>query len=110
MSEKGWVKIDRKIIDHWVWDDRPFSKGQAWIDLLLLANFKEKKFIRKNEVVEGKRGCVYESILGLSRRWGWSREKTTRFLKQLESDGMVRINATRQQTTITLVNYGIYQD
>ena len=31
----GWIKVSRAIQEHWVWDEKPFSKGQAWIDLLL---------------------------------------------------------------------------
>ena len=30
----GWVKVHENLNDHWLWEDRPFAKGQAWIDLL----------------------------------------------------------------------------
>jgi hypothetical protein len=35
---KGFVSIHREIMDHWIWQDKPVSKGQAWVDLILLAN------------------------------------------------------------------------
>ena len=40
----GWIKVSRTIQEHWVWDEKPFSKGQAWIDLLLLAKHSDEKF------------------------------------------------------------------
>lgn len=96
-------------MDHWVWQDRPVSKGQAWVDLIMLANYKSKKFSYKDSIIEGKRGTVYRSISYLAERWGWSRDKATRFLRQLEADGMVQMNATTHQTTISIVNYEVFQ-
>lgn len=108
--QNGWIKLHRQIFDCWVWNDKPFSKGQAWVDLLLLANHQKEKIPFKNEIIAAERGTVYRSMLWLADRWGWSREKTRRFLSQLQSDGMVLVNATTHMTTITLVNYEIYQD
>ena len=34
----GWISIHRKIQDNLIWNDKPFNRGAAWIDLLLLAN------------------------------------------------------------------------
>ena len=108
-TQKGFVGVHRSLQEHWLWDEKPFSKGQAWIDLIMLANYKEEKFAFKDEVIHGKRGTVYRSITYLAERWGWGRDKVSRFLRQLESDGMVRVSATTHQTTIFIVNYGLYQ-
>ena len=111
MSEKrGYISIHRKLEDNWIWADKPFAKGQAWIDLLILAKFKDEKFAYKDGVIDGKRGTVYRSITSLADRWGWSRDKARRFLKQLENDGMIHFVSDKHNTTITIVNYGIYQD
>lgn len=107
---KGYVSVHREIMDHWLWQEKPVSKGQAWVDLILLANYKQEKFPYKGGVIEGQRGTVYRSIKFLSDRWGWSRDKTRRFLELLQDDGMVILNATTHQTTITIVNYGKYQN
>lgn len=106
----GWIKIDRQLFDHWLWDDKPFSKGQAWVDLIGLANFEDNKTPYKGQVILCKRGTVHRSISFLAKRWGWSRDKTRNFLKLLESDSMIRVKATTNQTTITLENYGKFQD
>ena len=110
MSEKGWICLHRKIMDHYLWDDKPFAKGQAWIDLIMLANHETKKRLYQGEIVEFKRGTVNLSMLVLAERWGWDRKKVRSFLKVLERDGMVATKATTHRTTITLVNYGLYQD
>ena len=45
--EKGYITINRKLQKHWLWDDKPFSKGQAWIDMLMRARHtEEKKLVR----------------------------------------------------------------
>lgn len=106
----GYFKVDRQIFDHWLWEDQPFSRGQAWIDLIGLANYEDGKTPYKGKAISCKRGTVYRSISYLATRWGWSREKTRNFLKLLESDNMVTIKATTNRTTITIVNYGKFQD
>ena len=106
----GWVPVSRELQDHWMWEDKPFAHGQAWIDLIMLANYEDTKMPYKGEIIICERGTVNLSISNLANRWGWSRDKTRRFLKLLESDGMVTVTATTHRTTITLENYSIYND
>ena len=108
--KQGWVPVKRQIQEHWLWKDKPFSQGQAWIDLIMLANYEDKKMPYKGEIIICERGTVNLSISYLANRWGWSRDKTRRFLKLLESDGMVTVKATTHRTTITLENYSVYND
>lgn len=106
----GYFKVDRRVFDHWLWEDKPFSKGQAWIDLIGLANYEDGKTLYHGEIVACKRGTVYRSISFLADRWGWSRKKARAFIELLESDEMVTAKVTRKGTTITLMNYGKFQD
>ena len=105
----GWIKIFREIQHNWVWTDKPFSKGQAWIDLIILAKRTDEKFTSGNRIISGKRGCVYKSILYLSDRWGWDRKKTRAFLDALEEDKMITVKAAANGTTIRIENYEEYQ-
>lgn len=107
--EQGWISVYRRLQDHWLWEDKPFSKGQAWIDLIMLANHEDKKIPYKGEIITCKSGDVNRSIQQLSARWGWSRDKTRKFLTMLEADGMVTVKATTHRTTITIENYGVYR-
>ena len=107
---KGWVSIWRSIQDSFLWDDKPFSKGQAWIDLILMANHEDVEGLRDGKVVTFKRGTVSTSIVYLSDRWKWDRKKTRSFLKILESQKMATTESTKRGTTITIVNYDVYQN
>lgn len=86
----GWVKIWRKIMNNWVWEDKPFSKGQAWIELIMLAQYMDTKKLLGAKPINIKRGSFPTTQTELSRRWGWSRNKVRRFLSELESDGMIK--------------------
>lgn len=102
MSENGWgwISIHRKIFDNWLWEEKPFSKGQAWIDLLLMANSSDRKFLLGNELIEVERGSKITSLRKLSERWGWSVKKVNNFLKLLESDGMLVAKETQKEQPI----------
>ena len=108
--ECGWISIHRKIKEHWVWEDKPFSKGQAWIDILLMANHADKKILLGNELIEVKRGSFITSEKKLMENWGWGKEKVRRFLQVLQEDGMIDKKSDRKKTTINVVNYDFFQD
>lgn len=108
MTKQGWVAIHRQIQDHWLWEDKPFCKSSAWIDMLLLANHEDKKFVLGNELVEVKQGSFITSEVKLMERWGWGKGKTRAFLDLLQKDGMIVKISDRKKTTINIVNYSDY--
>ncbi|NLK37111.1 MAG: hypothetical protein GX299_03390, partial [Epulopiscium sp.] len=110
MAAEGWIKLHRPIQDHWLWEDKPFSKGQAWIDLLILANHADNKFLLGNELILVERGSFITSEYKLSERWGWSKSKVRRFLELLEKDGMIEKKSNQKRTTINIENYSVYQE
>lgn len=106
----GWIKLHREIKSNWIWQDKPFDRRSAWIDILLSANHKDNKFLLGSELVEVERGSFITSELKLMERWGWSKTKVRKFLELLENDKMITKIADRKKTTLTIVNYDIYQD
>lgn len=111
-KKETWIKVFRGIEDSWLWKEKPFSRGQAWIDLLILAKFKDEKFFdRRGNIVDGKRGYIYRSIRSLAERWGWSRCKASKFLDLLQSEDMIKIEKKQasEKTAIFIVNYDKYQ-
>lgn len=106
---KGWISLHRSIQEHWLWQEKPFSKGQAWLDLLLSANHQDKKILLGNELISVKRGSFIISQKKLMERWGWGSEKTRAFLKLLDSDGMIKFQPDKKKTTIIILNYDRYQ-
>lgn len=107
--EKGWISLSRKIQDSFVWKDKPFSKGQAWIDLLLSVNHEDNKFLLGNELIMCERGSMVTSVRKLTERWGWSNTKTVNFLNLLESDEMIVQKKDTKKTVISIVKYDDYQ-
>ena len=107
--KQGWISVHRQIREHWLWEDKPFSKGQAWIDLLMLASHTDNKFLLGNELVEVKTGSFITSIEKLRKKWGWSNTKVVSFLNLLESDGMITKKSDTKKTAITIENYSFYQ-
>ena len=106
----GWVSIYRKLATSNLWLKQKFTKGQAWVDLIILANHKDSVIEKRGNQITIKRGQVGWSELALSIRWKWSRNKTTRFLKWLENEKQIIQQRTRITTIITIVNYEDYQN
>lgn len=107
---KGWIAIYRSMQEHWLWEDKPFAKGQAFIDLVMMANHKDNRFPLGNELVNVSRGEFVTSEMKLMKRWGWSKAKTRAFLKLLQEDKIIIKKTDRKKTTISIVNYSVYQD
>lgn len=105
----SYIKLDRGICDNWVWESKPFSPGQAWVDLLLMAAWKTEPRNWKGTFITQHRGEVFTSIVALADRWGWNRKKVRRFLAILESDGMCTLNSLPKGTLVTIENYAKYQ-
>lgn len=110
-TDKGYIKLYRDIRDHWIWTDNEesFDRLHAWVDLIMMANHKDKKVLFNGKLVTVKRGSRITSIRKLSERWGWSRHKVSDFLNALEQDDMITQERATQKTLINVINYGFYQ-
>lgn len=106
----GWIKVHRSVLENPLWTDKPFSRGQAWIDILLRANYEDKEIMLGGNIAKVKRGSFITSELKLMDRWGWSKKKVRAFLSLLETENMIVRYATQKGTTIKVVNYKVYQD
>ena len=106
---KGWISLYRSIQDHWLWQEKPFSKAQAWLDLLLSANHKEAKILMDNTLIKLEKGSFFTSELKLADRWGWSKKKVRNFLELLSNDNMIVKESTKKGTKLSVVNYNVYQ-
>lgn len=112
MAKNGnnWIKLNRSITDHWLWTSgETFSRGQAFIDLLLMAAYADHPIVSQGKRMNLKRGSVVTSIRYLSDRWRWSKDKTMNFLNDLEADGTIEKVSDTKRTVLTIVNYEKYQ-
>jgi len=93
-----------------MWTSEPFSRGQAWIDLLLLAAHNKSFFYIRGNKVDVKRGQLAWSESKLSERWRWSRSKLRKFLIDLEKERQIEQYKGGVIQVITIVNYNKYQE
>ena len=105
-DSKGFIKLDRSIFEHWIFQDA--EKFKAFVDLIQLARWKEEKLLVGNELLIVPRGSYYTSELKLSEKWKWSRKKVREFLKLLEKEGMIIRKGTTKGTMLSVVNYDFY--
>lgn len=128
MAKTGsYIKLDRGLKTNSLWLQKPFSQGQAWVDLLILAQGVDTEKQHHGRTQKIFRGNVYTSITFLSDRWGWSRNKVYRFLEELMLDRMIVVkgwtlngtnngtinrtrNDTKNGTVVTIENWEFYQD
>lgn len=108
---EGWIKLYRRLWDDELWEDEtePHNKRSAWIDLLMMVNHEDKQIIFDGHPITIKRGQKLTSIRKLSKRWGWSKERTASFLKLLERTGKITRDTDSRRTLITVVKYSVYQ-
>lgn len=110
MCEDNFILLNRRLLKNDLWTKEPFTYGQAWVDLLLRTNHKEKLITtRNNNEVKISRGECGYSIKALSDIWHWSRGKINTFLKRLEDRKMVEIRQECNHTIIKVLNYEKYQ-
>jgi len=105
----GWIKLHRKISNNGLWTCEPFTRGQAWVDLLLLASHKGNYFYVRGIKINLKRGQLAWSENKLSDRWKWSRSKLRKFLKELEKEQQIEQQKNNVIQVITIINYNEYQ-
>ena len=106
---EGWIKIHRKLANNKMWTSEPFTRSQAWVDLIMLANYKDSYFIVRGNRVDVKRGQCGWSVLSLSDRWKWSRGKVERYLNEQQNEQQIVQQKSRVTTLITILNYDEYQ-
>ena len=108
---RGYIKLWKKLKDSDFWVSEKFSRAQAFVDLVMLANYKDSYFRARGQRIDVKRGQLAYSELTLAERWKWSRGKVRRFLSELESQTEQKIvqHKSNLTTLITIVNYDIYQ-
>ncbi|UFS69469.1 hypothetical protein LPW11_16405 [Geomonas sp. RF6] len=113
MSAAGWVKLHRVLADHDLWLGEPFTRAQAWVDLLLLANHKVGHIRRRGIKIPVRRGQVGYSQEALADRWKWSKGKVIRFLAELKADERITqeivLKNLAVSSLICITNYDEYQ-
>lgn len=110
MGLDGWIKLHRCVQDNPIWKCEKFTRGQAWVDLILLANHKKSYFYKRGIKINVDRGQCARSSVELADRWKWSRTKVNKFLKDLEKEQQIVQQKSNITQLVTIVNYDKYQN
>lgn len=108
-KQTNYFIINRTLLNSDRWLSEKFTRAQAWIDLIGLAQHTKGFFRVRGIKVDLNRGQLGYSQLSLSKRWSWSRNKVKRYLKELENDGDLIQQNNTVTTVITVKNYNLWQ-
>ena len=100
----------RSLQDHWIWDDKPVAKGQAWVDMLLWASHKDREAPAIEGFVEIKEGEFIRTLRQMGDAWGWSKNKVKRFLEVLEKGDMIELQNGTRTTHVSICKYRTYRE
>ena len=105
----GWIKLYRQITENEFYFAERFTKAQAWVDLLLLANHKQATVFIRGIEIKLEPGHLCYSQLTLAKRWKWNFKTVVTFLKALENREMLETKANNITTIISIKNWNLYQ-
>jgi len=112
---RGYIKLWRRLQDSSLWNRERFTRGQAWVDLIMLANHKDGHIRKRGIKIPILRGEIGWSERELAKRWKWSRGKVRRFMIELcqKNDQYLVPQTVPQKKNVTskylIKNYGLYQ-
>lgn len=108
-SPGNWFRVNRALTGSDLWLSEPFTRGQAWVDLIGMAGFRAG-YVRIRDVrVNYQRGQIATSLRFLATRWQWSVGKVQRFISELENDAQISTVTNNVSTVISITNYDKYQ-
>ena len=113
--EKGWIKLNREIENHWIFQDE--KKLKWWLLLLIKVNHKDQKFMFGNKLHIIKRGQSAYSLRTWAQILNTTAKTVSSFFRMLENDNMIEVTSIQPSkqsgihanTLITIVNYEKYQ-
>lgn len=108
--KKGYVKLYRKLSTESVWNDP--LKLRLLLQCLMKAAYKEEKVTIENQVIDlnigqfvtGRESLTKEFNLGLQTKYQVSDKTIWRWLKVLETSGLLEINSTNKYSIVTVKN------
>lgn len=100
---EGWISLHRQILE-WEWYT-DFHTKDLFIHLLLKANHQDNRW--KGILVQ--RGQVITGRKQLAKELGFSEQSIRTSLNKLKSTNEITIEATKQYSVVTIVNYEKFQ-
>lgn len=110
-DKTGWIKINRNIVNHWLWDNEKYLK--RWVTILLYVNHAPTKFNVGYELNICQPGSSYRSLAEWSRLFKTDKNHTKKFFELLQNDGMILCEilgkGNQRKHLLSVVNWNKYQ-
>jgi hypothetical protein len=104
----GWIRLDRKIQDSFVWDDPEALK--LWLYLLMGAAVEDKTVSFNGKPLNLKRGQIVFGLNSVSARLGISVRRLRTTIKRFENCHQIDKQNFSKYSIISITNYCQYQD
>lgn len=104
MSEKGYIKLDRKLLEWGWWQDEKMVK--FWVWLILTANHSDKY---ENGVLV-KRGQKLIGRKKAAKELNFTEQSLRTMISRLKSTNEITTKSTNKYTIITILKYDDYQN
>jgi hypothetical protein len=105
----GFIKLYRDLQENPIWQEKPFSKGQAWVDMIFRCNHRCVRMGPQYQNVLVRRGSFLLSNVKLAEAWGWNEKTVRRFIKYLADCKMVKYFSYSKFSIYELQKYAEYQ-
>ena len=104
----GWIRLDRKIQDSFMWDDPESLK--LWLYLLMGAAIEDKTVSFNGKPLNLKRGQIVFGLHSASTRLGISVRRLRTTIKRFENCHQIDKQNFNKYSIISITNYCKYQD
>lgn len=104
------ISVPRSLFDEDAFPEEPFSRREAFLDLVQRAYCKPCAIPTKVGIIDIERGDQIVSIRMLSLRWGWSKSKVAKVLDEFEMQSRIRRKIDNAVTVVSINNYDVFQN
>lgn len=98
---EGYIRLERKLFDGNLAPRGRYSRTEAWIWLLLNANWHDGLWCG----IKVKRGELITSQTKLAEKWHWSISNVNYFLNLRKLENRIEVKTTNQYTHIKILKY-----
>lgn len=102
------IKLNEDIQNHFLWTDVPFSRAQAFIDLLLRAEDEDGQKYVFGILQSYEKGEGITTLRELGRAWGWSSSKVKKFLLDLDDNQLIEVEFNNKMTIFKIIDLDRY--
>jgi hypothetical protein len=106
-----WIRVSTAIFDHDLFSEEPFTEREAWLWLISKAAWKATRHRIGGAMVDVPVGSIFVTLRELQDTWKWGSDYRVRtFLKLLQAEEMIVVDANAGKTLVTICNYSRYQN